>query len=1518
MKLPSGSRPHAGWGPGLLLSLFAALTTGRAAAAADAPLLGSPFYFQTSGLATALTIGDWYTAAGGGAGYHYYAINIPCPGNTAFPIHVDLFSPELHGNDLGNATLDELRPTAAVASAGSTRFEVYGPATVVPPAPPYNVPGPGAAGSLLQTTYAPTTAAENWVRFYTLPTNSACGQYILRAETVGATADDDNSWRLRVSGDNDASALTAPVGAGLDPGITIGQIYGSMQHNGGGTQCISTYELLGAGNATFHNFDMDGGAGTVNYFPARNGGPIAGTISADSSWNVGTGSGPPPRDGDLVTVAANQTGYWRIETCLSNGNQFIQEGGTPFPGLFSLPLAMSLAKTDDVATAQMGGYLQYALTFTNTSVPTSGIAQSVVIVDTIPTNTTFDSAWVDAPATGTCSFASGAVTCSVNGTFSPGQGGTVIVNVLVDDPAAGTTVVNNASLDYRDLLDAEYPQQTATDTDQLPSLKLVKTSANPGDTGDGPQVGDVITYTLTLSNPSAVAQTSVVVNDPLPAGTTYLAQSTAATGFPITPAASKTFRDEFNTAGSYAGSNGATFWGPDWTEINEGDGAGGGDEIVAGGSLRVQDNDGGGEGVSRQADLLIAGGSGCAATLSFSRQRVGLDDANDFVTVAISPDGTPGSFTTLDTFAGGGSDVAFVSESYALATADVTATTVVRFLGSPNLGNNDRVLFDNVQLQNSCPAGTGTKDNIPGGVNADLLSGVPPTLVQAGDALSIPAAGSITVTFSVTVTAAGPIENTATATSTQDTDPAQGYVRDVALTRASLAGLRVGEGLVEFATSWQRGTAGFNLYSANARQRHAEKTRINGEFIRSPRPESMTPILYRVEAEAAAPYLWIEEVEVGSDSGRMMGPFATDDEAQRRQFDRLELRMSGQPGDERRESRSLRAPHKPRVRGPRVARRGPARAAATGVKIEVAEPGVIQLSWNDLLAEGMPPRFTRGPSRLQLTTRGTRVPFTTGPADLTFTARDLATDYSGDSVYVVTWAGVPVMAAPLTQSEPEAEGGFHRVQQNWIYYQAAPRGADPWLWDALASGDAWPASYDPTLGDFDLPGYAAGGGSIPVRIALLGRTEGHHHVEASINGAFVGSLDFSGVNVASLEGSIAASSLLPAGNHLTLTYSSPDGPDAWVYLNYLDLGLALPASPGVVGRVYAFDGELPRLNRADYLIVTHADFAAQADRIAAIKNAAGRSAVVVDVERAYDRFSAGIPDATAVKALIAEARRASTVLLIGDDTIDPADNYGLGARVFVPSAIGFDPFTGRVVSENLYADRNDDGAPDLAIGRLSVSTEAEAEAMVAKVANAESLLLQNLGRHVVAVDNQGINDMPFRGEGRRIEKMLDGSIAFADVSLGASAARDTLLEGLTAGALTTTWVGHGAPDHWADEGIFGSADAPAFANTNQGTLLLTWACVSSDYRYFYGPAVSEAMMLVPVGGAVASFGPTGLSLPTLQRELYMRLYPKLLAGMTLGEAVRETKTEMLATHPAEREFLHGWVLLGDPDVRLPR
>lgn len=1470
----------------------------------DVPLAGSPYYLQTSGPTAGIGIGDWYsdTAGGGGAGYHYYGLDIPCTWPAGTPIHVDIFSPELH---TAGTVLDEIR-----GGAGNTTFEIYAAGTVVAP---FVTPAPLAAGSLLQTVYTPVATADNYVRFYTIAAPVTCGLYILRTQTQG---DDDNGWRLRVGSDNDADPNNAPPPAS-DPGIAISQIYGTFQHSGPNPSCISLYEYIAsAGTTTFHNFDIDGNT-SVTYYPP-NGAPVTGTVSGNAVWN--NGGTASTRVGDTVAVAANQIGYWRVETCASNNNQFIQEGATPLGAYFSLPLGSTVTKDDGVTTAQHGGYLQYTITFTNNSVPTGAVAANVVIRDTIPSNTTFVNALVSAPFTGSCVFAAPVATCTVNENVIAGASGSVVVTVLVNDPAAGTTVVNTATLDYTDTSTPTpfaYPQESASDTDQLPALKLVKTSSNPGDTGDGPQVGDTITYTLTISNPSAVAQTSVVVNDPVPAGTTYVAQSTSATGFPVTPASSKTFLDQFN-ATSYAGTNGATLWIPLWTEINEADGPGAGDEVVTGGYLRVRDNDGGGEGVYRLADLAIAGGSGCTATLSFDRRRVGLDNANDFVTVAISGSGAGGPFTTLDTFAGPGNDGAFVSESYNLAASDVTATTVVRFLGSPNLGNNDEVRFDNVQLQNSCPASTGAKDNIPGGANPDLLSGVPATLVQAGDGLSLAPGASSTVTFSVTVNVAGPILNIATAVSAQDPDPAEGYVRDVALTRASLAGLRIGSGTVEFATSWQRGTAGFNLYAAQSRRRSAEKSRLNGALIRSPRPDSMTPILYRAEVDTAAPFFWIEEVELGSESGRLLGPFAVTDENLRRRFDRIERRLSTQPTEDRGESRSLRSERTPRVRSRSGPVRGLARNTAAGVKVEIAQAGTIQLSWAELVGGGLPPRFSRDPGRLQVTTRGQRVPFTADPGGLSFVAQDLSTDHTRTNVYVITWNGAPVMRAPVNPPDP-VPPGYHRVERDRYYHQAAPRQADPWVWDFLAAGSTWPGSWDPGQGDFDLPGYFPQGGSVPVRIAFLGLTENPHHLEASINGVFVGSLDFDGRGMAVLTGSIDATLLKPSANQLTVTYFLAEGAlGGYSYLSHLDLGLTLPPSAGGVLRISPYDPTLPRLPRADYLIVTHPDFAVQAEKIAALKSVGGRFAVVVDVERAYDRFTAGIPDASAVQALIARARRASTVLLVGDDTIDPADTYGLGERAFVPSAIGYDIYTGRVASENLYADRDQDGVPDLSIGRLPVHNVAEAEAMVQKIESQESLLSPNAGRHIIAVDNQGPNDFPFRSAGWGIGAMLDGALAFADVSLGASEARDTLLAGLREGALTTTYLGHGAPTFWADEAIFGSDDAASFAESGQGTVLLTWSCLSSDYRYPDGPAVSEAMVLAPMGGAVASFGPNGLSLPTLQHEFYLLLYPRLLSGETLGEAVRGAKTEFLAARPGEREFLNGWVLLGDPDVRLPQ
>jgi hypothetical protein len=101
------------------------------------------------------------------------------------------------------------------------------------------------------------------------------------------------------------------------------------------------------------------------------------------------------------------------------------------------------------------------------------------------------------------------------------------------------------------------------------------------------------------------------------------------------------------------------------------------------------------------------------------------------------------------------------------------------------------------------------------------------------------------------------------------------------------------------------------------------------------------------------------------------------------------------------------------------------------------------------------------------------------------------------------------------------------------------------------------------------------------------------------------------------------------------------------------------------------------------------------------------------------------------------------------------------------------------------------------------------------------------------------------------------------------------------------------------------------------TVLLTWACLSQLYQYLWGPSINEALLLLPEGGAVASFGPAGITSPAAQQPLIDAVYRHLRPGVALGEALRRAKREALAENPRSATVVSGFNLLGDPALRLP-
>lgn len=745
-----------------------------------------------------------------------------------------------------------------------------------------------------------------------------------------------------------------------------------------------------------------------------------------------------------------------------------------------------------------------------------------------------------------------------------------------------------------------------------------------------------------------------------------------------------------------------------------------------------------------------------------------------------------------------------------------------------------------------------------------------------------------------------------------------------AVTRASLTGLRVDPGgLVEFATLGQRRTASFNLYATHDRSGQGPRTLLNASPIAAPVPDAIGPSLYRAHTDPiSAPYLMIEEIEA-TGRRRFLGPFAVGDQ---RMQDGL-TRAEGQPAAAGASSPASRG----RAEGPRLSAVpdiGPVRTGASFVKVEVAEPGPVRVSLADLRAMGLSARV---PARhLHVTSQGGVVPFEIVAGDkgeaeaITFFNPGLSTAYTATNVFIVGWgARRPQLRVDLTRFDVPVPSGSVRVERNRYYAPGAPLGTDPWIWDYAVSGETWPRIDDPTAGDFDLPELdALPAATVPVRVRIATVSPGLHTVDAEINGVSVGSVTFAGQRGATLLGSIAASDLRTVDNTLRLSYSSEAVGGGLLYLGHVDIGAPRLDPPAVAPlRLAPYEPALVPPRGTQYLIVTHPDFRHQAAALAGLKASEGYSTAVVEVQQAYDAYSAGIIEARAIARLIADAarsRKLEYVLLVGDDSLDPLNNFGSSSASYVPSLYAWDDEFGRIPSEVLFADVDGDKSPDVAIGRLPVQTAAEAEALVAKIARQSQALSGLRGRQIFAVDNQAPGDPSFEALAAQALARLPGrEVTWARIADGTDTARAALRQGLATGAQATHFFGHASFPMWADENLLSADEVPELAGSPE-TVVFAWACESQWFLWPFGSSLGEALVLLPHGGAVASFGPTGITNPDAQVELLIELYPRAFTkNITLGEAIRQAKAAALARDPGRLGVVvHGFNLLGDPSLRL--
>ncbi len=741
-------------------------------------------------------------------------------------------------------------------------------------------------------------------------------------------------------------------------------------------------------------------------------------------------------------------------------------------------------------------------------------------------------------------------------------------------------------------------------------------------------------------------------------------------------------------------------------------------------------------------------------------------------------------------------------------------------------------------------------------------------------------------------------------------------------TRATILGLSAdASGRVEFATGSERRTRGFNLYGSES-PRGPEGDPLLSEPLPAARANTSEPALYRADLGSVPRYLWIEEIETTGLS-RFLGPYDREDEGLERAFEDVRARLLGAQRKRegvRRDQMRPTASSAPIVAPrPSPARTlsgpgGPVRA----LRVEVATAGTVRLPVSELVGLGMP-EGALSARTLRLTHLGRAVPFRIEAGELVFLAGAFSTDYTDRSSYVLAWGLVARQpGVSFTRSELPRRSGFVRVEENRYYAPYLPGGADPWIWDVAFAGwggGPW---------TFDLPNLLPQASSAPLRLRVVGGTAHRHRVRALVNGAFAGEVEWEGEEPALLEGAAPAGSLRERGNTLELQYEAAGDDEALglVYLDALDLGVALaPVSASArVERVVAYDAVVAA-GPGDYLIVTPAAFLPAAEHLAAAKRNAGLRPLLAVAERVYDRWSSGVAEPQALRAFLADAHRrgARQVLLLGDDTFDPKGYLGDRPADYLPSLSGWDGEFGRVPSENLYADTNGDGRPELAIGRLPASTLEEALRLVDKVVHQGELLARGGGRQLFASDRSSGFDSPFRDVAQSVaERHFAGrDVSFAHVGEDLGAARAKLLEALRGRASVVHYFGHGGPEEWSNAALLTAGDAPSLEGSGGAAVVLSWACELQWYQYHLGPSVNESLLLAADGGAVAAFGPAGITDPSVQAALFENVYAWLGRGLPLGEAIRRGKADALRRDPRARSVLEGFNLLGDPALRLP-
>lgn len=371
------------------------------------------------------------------------------------------------------------------------------------------------------------------------------------------------------------------------------------------------------------------------------------------------------------------------------------------------------------------------------------------------------------------------------------------------------------------------------------------------------------------------------------------------------------------------------------------------------------------------------------------------------------------------------------------------------------------------------------------------------------------------------------------------------------------------------------------------------------------------------------------------------------------------------------------------------------------------------------------------------------------------------------------------------------------------------------------------------------------------------------------------------------------------------------------------------------------------IDNIDMVIVYESTFEAQAQELAQHRiDYSDLNVAIVRIDQLFNEFSSGALDPTAIrdftKMLYTRNTRFKHLLLFGDGSFDPKDVYELGGN-FIPvyENEDFNPIS-TFPADDYFAilngtDANDPlvGDLDITVGRLTVNSVEQAQAVVNKIINYDlnpSTRGDWRNRLLFVGDDEDTNthtdDADIIAEvitelypDFNLEKIyLD---AFPQISTPGGqrfpAATEAINQSIFKGTLAVTYLGHGGSKGWAQERVLNISDILNWENFEQLPLFITATCSFAGFDDAAFTTAGEEVLLNEKGGAFALLTTTRAVYAnqnaTLTQLTMERLFERPEGRVrTIGEAVQSAKNAI--TSENVRTNSRKFAIIGDPSQKL--